>query len=429
MLVDHHYFSRIKRGTICVIGAVLLSACSNLNGDIANLGVSSVQPTTSRSNFQVVEPVSSQASAMTKLVNRVGIEKPKSRAITRNLVVKNRIPKVAETSPWCTYLKENAAAETTTLKAPTLSGQINDAGRKTASLSYDLVNVARAHLIEESARVKCQRYKANSALNRIVVVAPNKLTRAGFKAKATSIARHRGHLRSIKSQVRRQLVIGNLDRNESTTLSLAVDQIVADGAKASSEAAKRHGLVAFDLQNSADMAQQLLKAEKDLADINSNIRSADAVSVNLEGGWRDGLTQNGLTVQDDSLYGGVKVSVKLGAFNPSRKRHEKAALAAKLRAYRYEPGSVFWKISQLISAHKKARSGLVASQQQLVGARANISRLKVSLPAGDAVYLAKRIRVDIEGIKLDAEISAISASINQLDQNLKKLASLKYGQY
>ncbi len=423
MLVDHHYFSKIKQGVIGVASGLLLSACSSLNGDIAGLGMANVQPS-SVSNVQAIEPASKRASAMTKLVSQVIDNKRVVKPETRSLVAYRPVSKPVTSSPWCDYLKEDAAAETTILKAPTVSAQINDSGRKSATVAYDLVNVARAHLIEEGARVKCQRYKAKSALNRVVVVAPNKLTRAGFKQKARSIARNHSRMRSIKAQVRRQLSIGNLDRNQSTVLLLAIDQIIVDGAKASSEAAKRQGLVAFDLQNAAQMAQQLVKAEKDLAEINSNIRSADAVSVNLEGGWRDGLTQNGLIVQKDSLFGGVKVSVKLGAFNPSRKRHEEAALAAKLRAYRLEPGSIFWKISQLISAHKRARLGLVASRSQLVNARRNVGRLRSRLPASDPAYLAKRFRMEIEGIKLDAEINAVSASIGQLDRNLRKLTLL-----
>ena len=425
MLADHHYFSNMKRVMLSAACAVLLSACSSIGGDIAGLelpGISSAsQPSPPKQ--VVVKSASGPASAMTKLVSRVASNKIEVQ--TNNLKVKPRSAKVrTSSSPWCEYLKEDAAAETTILKAPTVSGQINDSGRKTASVSYDLVNIARAHLIEEGARVKCQRYKANSALNRVVIVAPNNLTRSGFAAKANSIVRNRSRLNAIKSRVRRQLSVGNLDRNQSTVLSLAIDQIVADGAKASSEAAKRRGLIAFDLNNTAEMASQLIKAEKDLAEINSNIRSADAVSVNLEGGWRDGLTQNGLTVQNDSLFGGVKVSVKLGAFNPSRKRHEEAALAARLRAHRYEPGSVFWKIAQLITAHKRARSGLVVSRNQLIGAQANVRRLYSTLPMNDATYMAKRIRVEIEGIKLDAEIKAVSASIAQLDSNLRKLSSL-----
>ncbi len=437
MLADHHYFSKIKNVIVSLTGALFLSACSGVGSDIAGLGMSdSALPTSVTSSvrapgIEVAQPVSGDApirsSAMTKLIQRVASRRTETKAnlVKRQPVIEQvHYKKTVTESPWCNYLKENAAAETTILKAPTVSGQINDSGRKTASVSYDLVNVARAHLIEKGAQVKCERFKANSALKRVIVIAPNNLTRAGFAAKAKSISANRSRLRSVKSEIRRQLNIGNLDRNQSTVLILAADQILADGAKASSESAKRQGLVAFDIQNSADMARQLIKAERDLAEIKSDIRSADAVSVNLEGGWRDGLTQNGLTVQKDSLFGGVKVSVKLGAFNPSRKRHEEAALAARLRAHRYEPGSVFWKIAQLIAAHKRARSGLVASKRRLIMARENVQRLQSNLPANDPAYMAKRFGVVIEGVKLDAEIKAVSASIRQLDANLSKLSLL-----
>jgi len=403
MLDVHHYSSKLQRLVFLALATLAVAGCSGSSID------------------NMIQPAAAKPPSMTQpvaLKTKKAI-KQKSQKFARNKQA------VQPKSQWCTYLSEDAAANATILRAPTISGDINDDGRKSATLGFDVMNIARAQLIESNAQAKCRRYLANSALNRMVITAPNNLTRSGYAAKARVISNRSPKLRAIKSLVRRELGIGNLDRSQATSLLLAADQVLADGAKASSEAAKRQGLVAFDMKNVAALAAQLLKAEKEMADINSDIRSADAVSVNLEGGWREGFVQNGVRVQKNAMFGGVKVSLKLGAFNPLRYSHEAAANRARIGAHRSEPGSVFWKINELVLAHQRGRAGLVSAHRQLVGARANAVRLKQNLPAGDPAFLAQRYKTEIAIIKLSAEIAASKASLDQLDSNLSKLRQLR----
>ena len=416
----HHYFSKLKRAVIGVAGGLLLSACSGIDSNMLALS-----PNASPAKEPLVMPVAGKPSAISKFLT-TGQTGVKNKTSHTSAVRKVEIrPAATPKSQWCRYLDNDAAARATMLRAPTVSGDINDDGRKSASMSYDVMDIRRAQLIESTAEAKCRRYLANSALNQIVVVAPNDLTRAGFAAKARIVSNRTSKLRAIKTLVRRELKTGNLDRSQATTLTLAVDKVLADGSKASSEAAKRQGNVAYDIKNVRHLAAQLFKAERDLADINSNIRSAEAVSVNLEGGWREGFVQNGIRVQNSSMFGGVKVSVKLGAFNPARKTYETIANRARIKALGSEPGSIFWKIDQLIAAHQRGRNGLISSRNQLIGARANAGRLKANLPAGDPTYLARRYKTEIQIIKLDSEIAGVKASIRQLDANLRKLRQLK----
>ncbi len=417
MLDVRHYFSRLRRAFVLVGLGLLLGACSSTGSNTIAL----TDPSLDAVSVPKPRPVAAQPTAMSKFV---------SQAVTASetKVVKVSAARAVGRQPrsqWCRYLDNDAAARATILRAPTVSGDINDDGRKSATIAYDVMDVARARLIESTAEAKCRRYQANAALNRIVTVLPTNLTRAGFTEKAKVITARSGNLRAIKTLVQRELKTGNIDRSQATSLTLAADTVLSEGAIASSESAKRQGALAFDIKNVGNLSAQLFKAERDLADINSDIRSADAVSVNLEGGWREGFVQNGVRVQKNSMFGGVKVSVKLGAFNPARKQYEAEAARARALSLRTEPGGIFWKINELISAHQRGRAGLVSSRNQLVGSRANALRLKTSLPLGDPVYLARRYKTEIEIIRLDAEIAAVKASIRQLDQNLQKLRQLK----
>jgi len=420
-----HYFSKLKTILFVLIAGLFLSACANSGHNaIANIAASrtmSAAKSDKLSKQQIVQPVAAPTAAP---VGSSGRTVKRILKTQKNAIAHQGVLSRPQQSHWCTYLNENAAAEATILQAPTISGHINDEGRKTATLGYDVMNIARAKLIRDTAEAKCQRYLATAAITSIGVVAPNKFTQAGFAAKAKLIHQRKRKLRAVKLLIKRELANGNLNRPQAATLKIAADRVIADGAKAASEAAMRDGLDTYDVKNISKLAAKLFKAESDLASINSDIRSADAVSVNLQGGWREGFTENGIRIQKNSMFGGVNVSVKLGAFNPARMKHEEAAHRARLRAHKYEPGSIFWKIAQVIHAHQNGRRGLVQSRQTLNAGRSHAVQLKINLPKNDPVFLAQRYRMEIEIVKFDAELAAVNASIRQLDENLRKLSLL-----
>lgn len=420
---SNQVLSRKLKRLVPAFGAMMLVGACSGNGlkdlDFANsVTTAKVQPTamTSFINRQLDKPSSAKTAALNVSA------KPRT-TIPAN-VAAHRTAHGKLVSPWCKYLMRDAAADATILRAPTISGEINDDGRKNATLGYDLVDIARAELTERAARVKCQRHIAQSALTRASIVAPNNLTRAGHREKARIIFANRHRLVAIKALAARELRAGSLDQAQSARLALAVDRLLSDGQSARSEAEKRKGLVAFDLENISELASRLLKAERDLADIKSTMRSADAVSVNLEGGWREGFVQNGVKVQSSSLYGGVKVSMKLGAFNPLRFRHERAAIKARLRAHSTEPGSVFWRLREVTAAHVRARTGLVASARQLRIGLTKAQALLRATPRHDSAYIVQRQGTQVDIIRLEADLAAARASIRQLDHNLARLRQL-----
>ncbi len=414
MLTGRPFYFKLKRIIGVLAGCFLISACASVG---TNLGSSDDLFLAPRQVTIIAsKPVVQETTPVTI--------KPVEKSVQDN----SRTPSLVNQSAWSTYLREDAAAEATVLRKPTLSAEINYEGRKGLTLGFDLINLKRANLIQQKAEAKSRRYLANSALNHLIVIAPNDLTRAGFSSKARLIKDNEQELHDLKALVKRDLKIGDLNISQATNLAVYADQIIANGARASSEAAKRYSFkdAVTNIGNFTTIGALLLDAERELAAINSDIRTADAFTVNLEGGWRDGLTQDGLSVQDDSWFCGVKLSIKLGALDPARKRHEQKALRARLQAHNTEPGSVFWKIRELISAHENARDGLVSSKHRLMAAKATAGQLKKTLPQNDEAYLAQRYKVELEIINLEAEIAEVDASLDKIDRNLVQFRKIRW---
>ena len=329
-------------------------------------------------------------------------------------------------SQWCRYLLEDASVQAILLLAPTLSGEMNDEGRKEASLGFDLMNILKAGLIEDTATAKCRRYLARSALDRMAIVSAKLLDRTGYEAKATQVKNSRDALEGIRSNINNSLNNGVLDRVQAMKLLLAVDRIIVAGELAAAEAARREGLVPFDLNNLSRLADQMIRAENEVAELASDIRSTDAVSVSINSGWRDGLMSDGLQIQEDDFYASVKVSVKLGAFNPARYRHEELSTQARLHAYQSEPGSIFWSLREIEEAQLRTRSGLVEARDALLISRTAAQRLSELLPQGEPDYASQRYGTEIEIIRLDGDIASINAILNRIDHNLEELEDLRH---
>ena len=411
MWADHHYFSRLIR--LAGIAGVWLfvAGCAGSPG-LSPLADSSKNVKKS-TPAQIVKPTASTVDAKPEPIkNKAHIEKASARYVPQRK------------SDWCNYLAEDAASDATILRAPTVYGQVTYNGRNQAGISYDVMDAYKANLIEKNARAKCRQFTASRSLNEIAKQAGRLQTRSGFAAKAASIRSQKRKLNALRLLVRRELMAGNIDRAQAAKLTVSIAKIKADGELAGAESKRRGGNLAFDQTSINQLARQLVAAEQDIEKIKSDLRTASAMSVNLEGGWRQGLTNAGTIIQNDAFFGGVKFSVKLGAFNPKRWKHENAAVRAKVRALRNEPGSIFWRLEEISRTHRVARSGLSHSLTSLVLARRAAQKLKRNLPAGDPAFVMQRYSTEIEIIELDADIAATRASLAQLDRNLTRLRQL-----
>ncbi|MGB9143160.1 MAG: hypothetical protein WCB71_13275 [Aestuariivirga sp.] len=325
-------------------------------------------------------------------------------------------------SAWCKYLEEDSAAEATILRSPTVSGKVDDGGKAAVSLGVSVSSFTKARLIEQAAQVKCRRYLAETGLQKLAFVTPQGLTAAGFQAKSTSILQRKAELAELRQQIKYELRRGNLTVEKATSLSVLIDQINAEGNAAKSQADRR---LAEGLGNplGADvLGEDLIKAEAELEDINSRIRTADAMDLSISAGWNDDGLRDGFDVHDDSFSGKVSFSIKLGALAPQRFAHERRARDAKVRAIRDQEGGALWQIQMLHKAHQRALAGLAQSQAKLKDALADAHKLvKVLNSAQSPEFVGILIGAKIQVVRLLADKAAIDGSIEEIEQNLKRL--------
>ena len=325
-------------------------------------------------------------------------------------------------SAWCRYLKEDSAAEATILRSPTLSGNVDDGGKAAMSLGVSVSSFAKARLIEQAARVKCRRYLAESGLQKLAFITPQGLTAAGFRAKSNSILGHKANLDELRQQIKYELRRGNINVEKATSLSVLIDEINAEGSAAKSQADRRFADDLGKPLGAAILGADLIKAEAELEDITNRIRTADAMDVSVSAGWNDEQLRDGFDVQDDSFSGKISFSFKLGAVSPQRFAHERRAKEARLRAIRDQEGGTLWQIQMLHKAHQRALEGLAGSRAKLNEALAEALKLVTVLGSVQSPeFTGTLITAKIQVIRLLADKAAIDGSIEEIEQNMKRL--------
>ncbi len=327
-----------------------------------------------------------------------------------------------EKSAWCRYLREDSAAEATILRSPTLSGNVDDGGKAALSLGLSASSFAKARLIEKAAILKCQRYLAETGLQKLAFISPQGLTAAGFRAKSNRILAQRPALLKMRNQVKAELKNGNLNADLATSLTVAIDQLIADGNAAKSQADRRLIDDYGKPQGAQTLGQDLLRAEADLEDLNNQIRSADAMDVTLSAGWNDSGIGDGFDTPRDSFSGKVSFSVKLGALAPKRFEHERRAKEARLSAIRDQEGGALWQIAVLRKANERALDGLSESRAKLNEALAEVTNLiSVLKTVQNSEIQPTILAARIQAVRLEAERAAVDGSIHEINENIKRL--------
>ena len=328
----------------------------------------------------------------------------------------------SENSAWCRYLKEDSAAEATILRSPTISGNVDDGGKAAVSLGLSVSSFTKANLIEKAARVKCRRYLAEAGLQKLAFITPQGLTAAGFRAKSVSILARKDDLAELRQQIKYELRRGNITVEKATSLSVLIDQINAEGNAAKSQADRRLADDFGKPLGAAILGEDLIKAEAELEDINNRIRTADAMDVSLSAGWNDSTFDDGFDAPEDSFSGKISFSIKLGALSPQRFAHERRAKEARLTAIRDQEGGTLWQIQMLHKAHTRALAGLSESQTKLNEALAEAIKLVTVLSSVQSPEFAGTlIAAKIQVIRLRADKAAIDGSIEEIEQNMKRL--------
>jgi hypothetical protein len=322
---------------------------------------------------------------------------------------------------WCEYLTEDTAAQTTIMRSPRLSASSNNDGKASVSMGVSFSEFAKANILEETAEARCRRYMAETGLQKLVFLSPQGLTSAGFRAKARAIQGHNGDIQALRRRVTKAMNDGYLDREKATMLTGLADQIMAEAANAKSQADRRTSDLLGTKDHASVLGRELLRAEADLEDLNSRMRTFDAVDLSVSAGWSDDITREDFAVQSNSFSGKVSLSMKLGAVAPQRFEHEERAKRAKLRAIGEEGGSL-WQVNVLRIAHERAIEGLVESGYKIDSAIAETRKLVVALKGVEAPeFQGTHIQAKFRLIQLETDKAAVLGSIAEIRANMKRL--------
>jgi hypothetical protein len=322
---------------------------------------------------------------------------------------------------WCEYLQEDTYAQTTIMRSPRLNGSFSDDGKASVGVGMSVVDFAKANLLEETAEARCRRYMAESGLQKLVFLSPQGLTSAGFRAKHDSLQKSKKELQALRRKVSQAMTEGFLDREKATVLMGLADQLMAEGAAAKSQADRRTGDFLGKKDNASLLGREMLRAEADLEDLNSRMRTFDNVDLSVSAGWSDDVTRDDFAINSEGFSGKVSMSVKLGAVLPGRFDHEERAKQAKLRAVG-EEGGALWQVNVLRLAHERAIAGLEESRLKIESSIIEANKLLKALdgvrnPEFQGTVYSARIRM----MQLKSDKAAVEGSLAEIRSNLKRL--------
>lgn len=402
-----NHFSSKRKGIVLCIGVLTLAGCAG-NSTLLGEGL--------RLNTFKTEKDIVVVKAANPPVLKPTVIADKTAAII--------MPVASQTSKrpaWCEYLMEDALAQTTIMRSPRLSGSATDDGKASVSLGMSLTDFAKANLTEETAEARCRRYMAESGLQKLVFLSPQGLTSAGYRAKHDAIQKSKRDLQNIRKRVSQAMADGFVDREKATTLMGLVDQLLAEGASAKSQADRRTGDFLGQKDQASLLGRALVRAEADLEDLNSRMRTFDNVDVSVSTGWSDDVTRDDFAFDGEGFSGKVSMSIKLGAVLPQRFEHEERAKRAKLRAIGDEGGAL-WQVNVLRLAHERAIAGLEESRLKIDSALTETGKLMKALEGVNSPeFQGTTYHARIKMMQLTSDKAAVDGSLAEIRSNLKRL--------
>ena len=409
MRADHRCFSRGTTGAILGL-CLVVGGCTSAgtNSLFSKLGKSKSQPVSVEQSSNAL--VAGNAQSTSTATSAFDPVKAKTRLDAKN-------------SARCRYINANTGIQTTLLRSPTLSGNINNDGDAGISIAYDLMDLKRANLKEESADAQCRRYLAASKLAEIMFVSPQSLTRAGFLARANFLQGHMPKMSRIENSINSRVNKGDMTKQRGTGLLQYLEQVRSSEARSRSESVRRDSIDQVNAGGTVGLDQRLVQAEKDIQNINRRLRSVDAFAFNLSAGYNQNELHQFRSARSDDLYGKVKFSYRLGAANPRRHEFEDAAMAARIEALHETRRGALWRANELANANSRARTALIRQRDQLQASLNQAQRnAEIYSRSFEVELLGPRIRARIDVIRVGAEIAAINATLKDMkrvERNLR----------
>ena len=329
-------------------------------------------------------------------------------------------------SSWCTSLRESAIANGYVLQSPILGSSYDAQGKAEASLGLSYSNFHRASLLKDRAEVECHRYMAQTALQNLVFTTPQNLTKAGFRAKADAIDAEKFELARLRQNVRGHMDKGDINREKATALLMLIDQLHADGQSARSQADRRMPNDGQGERPAHQLGNDLLRAEYDLDQVDSEIRTAENFDVGAQATYSQYMdgTPAGVNANTLGFGGKVTFSMKLGVVDPRRFEHERLATAAKLRAIRDESPGTISQARDLSSSQQQAIAGLEESRRQLIEASSEAKHLLESLAdVEQSEFEGAKLNARFQILKLKSDQAAVDGSLADIRRNLHNLSN------
>jgi len=328
---------------------------------------------------------------------------------------------------WCRYLRTSAETEATIIGSPSVSASTDDDGSGSVAIGMNLLDFKKADLIRRSSDARCRAHTASRKIEGTLGLAAEETSFAANWAKQDYLRKNMGTLNRIQAQAARLVSGGSLTIQDKNAIAASVSELKAEMNKARAEADKRKDLPGFSLDQIRSRNGALVEATNDLQNIERDLRTTDAVDLSVQTGYRyNGEFNNQLQRNnDDGYFASVKVGVKLGALTQRRQALEDEAASARLDALFEENTGTVWKTGFVEKSIANSLVSLRKSERSLSAALAQTNDTISKLENAERTDVIRtQMSAKIERVKLLSDIAAVRASIQQLEDNRRKIKAL-----
>jgi uncharacterized protein YceK len=330
-------------------------------------------------------------------------------------------------SAWCRYLKNTAETEATIVGSPSLSASTDDEGSGSVTIGMNLLDFKKAELLRQSSDAQCRAHTASKKIEGTLGLAAEATSFAANWAKQDYLRKNLGSLNQIHAQANTYVSNGSITVQDKNLIAANISKLKAEMNRARSEADKRKNLPSFNVDQIKNRHGALVEATNDLQNIDREIRTTDALDLSVQTGYRyNGQFNNQLQRNDsDGYFASVKVGVKLGALSQRRKDFEDRAASARLDSLFEENTGTVWKSGFAEKSIAESLVPLRKSERSLADALAQTNNTISQLADADrAEVIRTRLMAKIQRVQILSDLAAVRASIQQLEENRRKIKAL-----
>lgn len=436
MLDVLHYSSRkAKRVAFALTAILLLSGCSTTTGE--NNLLSGFKKGFGKSSDTTIANVIKKEES-TKIVDqsdtaKVGVQVKKE--IDDNLqtlgIDANNLSRAdlstEKDNAWCRYLRTSAETEATIVGSPSLSASTDDDGSGSVTIGMNLLDFKKAELIRQSSDARCRAHTASRKIEGTLGLAAEETSFAANWAKQDYLRKNMSTLNRIQNQASNLVANGTMTVQDKNRIAANISALKAEMNKARSEADKRKDLPGFSIDQIKNRSGALVEATNDLQTIEREMRTADALDLSVQTGYRyNGEFNDQLQRNDsDGYFASVKLGVRLGAVTQRRQQLEDEAASARLDALFEENTGTVWKTGFVEKSIANSLVSLRKSERSLASALAQTNDTIAKLENAERTEVIRtQMTAKIEKVKLLSDIAAVRASIGQLEENRRKIKAL-----